>query len=59
LASLAPDELFERRDLAPTADLRGLILPLLREHLRLPEPTIAATFPDAGGFASMRGLLRS
>ncbi|MDB5380535.1 MAG: hypothetical protein JWO26_167, partial [Rhodospirillales bacterium] len=56
---LAPDELFERGDLAPTADLRGLILPLLREHLRLPEPTIAATFPDAGGFASMRGLLRS
>ena len=56
---LAPERLFERRDLAPTADLRSLILPLLREHLRLPEAVIAATFPEARGLSTMRGLLRA
>lgn len=56
---LSPERLFERRDLAPTADLRSLILPLLREHLRLPEPVIAAAFPDARGVSTTRGLLRT
>jgi uncharacterized protein (DUF1501 family) len=55
---LARGQLFENRDLQPTADLRGLAKALLAGHLRLPPAALAASFPDSAAVAPMAGLLR-
>lgn len=55
---LAEDQLFEKRDLQPTRDLRSIAKGLLRDHLRLPESTIAAAFPGAGDVGAQGGLVR-
>jgi uncharacterized protein (DUF1501 family) len=55
---LAPDRLFENRDLRPTADLRAIAKALLRDHLRLNERAVAQAFPGSDDVAPMRGLLR-
>lgn len=55
---LAPDRLFENRDLQPTADLRSLAKALLADHLRLPPEAVARAFPGSEAAAPLRGLVR-
>ncbi|MBR0666630.1 DUF1501 domain-containing protein [Roseomonas hellenica] len=55
---LAEGQLLERRDLAPTADLRGVAKALLRGHLGLPEQAVMAAFPGSAGVSEPAGLLR-
>jgi len=55
---LAPERLFENRDLQPTADLRSLAKGLLRDHLRLPERAVAQAFPGSERVPPLRGVLR-
>ncbi|MGN6286920.1 MAG: DUF1501 domain-containing protein [Afipia sp.] len=50
--------LYEGRDLKPTADLRGVIKGILRDHLGLGERALAdAVFPDSGRVKPMPGLI--
>jgi uncharacterized protein (DUF1501 family) len=56
---LADDQLFEKRDLQPTRDLRGIAMGLLRDHLKLPDTALAAAFPGAEGVGVERGLVRA
>lgn len=55
---LAEGQLLERRDLAPTADLRGVAKALLRGHLGLSEQAVAAAFPGSAAVSEPAGLLR-
>jgi uncharacterized protein (DUF1501 family) len=55
---IAPGQLFERRDLAATRDLRALAKALLRQHLGLPEAAVLAAFPGSEAVAPEAGLLR-
>lgn len=55
---LAEGQLFEKRDLQPTRDLRGIAMGLLKDHLRLPEAAIAAAFPGAREVTPEAGLTR-
>jgi uncharacterized protein (DUF1501 family) len=51
-------DLYEKRDLKPTTDLRAVLKGLLAEHLRADERTLdAAIFPDSGNVKPLRGLL--
>lgn len=51
-------DLYENRDLKPTADLRGVIKGLLRDHLGLGERVLAdAVFPDSGAVKAVQGLV--
>jgi uncharacterized protein (DUF1501 family) len=56
---LAPDRLFENRDLQPTADLRAVAKALLKDHLRLSDRAVAAAFPGSEAVGPVRGLLRA
>lgn len=56
---LRDDQLFEKRDLQPTRDLRAIAKGLLRDHLGLHPKAIAAAFPDSGDCAPEGGLLRA
>ncbi len=50
--------LHEGRDLAPTTDLRAVMKGVLKDHLRLDEPALAATvFPGSDSVQPMAGLL--
>lgn len=50
--------LYESRDLKPTADLRGIIKGVLRDHLGLGDRVLAETvFPDSGAVKAMQGLI--
>ncbi len=42
---LAPDALFEGRDLAVTTDYRNVLMPVIARHLRLPDHDLAQVFP--------------
>ncbi|MGY4801381.1 DUF1501 domain-containing protein [Teichococcus aerofrigidensis] len=55
---LAESQLYEKRDLQPTRDLRAIAKSLLRDHLGLDARAIAAAFPDSGEVAPEAGLLR-
>jgi uncharacterized protein (DUF1501 family) len=51
-------DLYEKRDLKPTTDLRAVLKGLLEDHLRADERSLAATvFPDSGSVNPLRGLL--
>jgi uncharacterized protein (DUF1501 family) len=51
-------DLYEKRDLKATADLRAVLKGLLRDHLRVDERVLAADiFPGSDGVAPMTGLL--
>ncbi len=53
-------DLHEKRDLKPTTDLRAVIKGVLRDHLRLPEPALAAeAFPGSEALNPMGGLVAS
>lgn len=56
---LAQRNLFENRDLQPTADLREVGKGLLSAHLGLDAAALATVFPDSEGVTPMGGLLRS
>ncbi|SHJ63718.1 Uncharacterized conserved protein, DUF1501 family [Roseomonas rosea] len=56
---LAEGRLHEKRDLAPTLDLRAVAKGLLRDHLGLPEAAVAAAFPGSGSIEAKTGLLRA
>jgi uncharacterized protein (DUF1501 family) len=50
--------LHEGRDLKPTTDLRAVIKGVLKDHLRIPEPALAAkVFPDSIAARPMAGLV--
>ena len=51
-------DLFEKRDLRPTTDLRAVMKGLLRDHLLVSETTLAHTvFPDSAGVKPMADLI--
>jgi uncharacterized protein (DUF1501 family) len=51
-------DLYEKRDLKPTTDLRSVLKGLLRDHLRVEEQVLAAdVFPDSQAAAPMSGLM--
>jgi uncharacterized protein (DUF1501 family) len=55
---LKESNLYQNRDLKPTADLRAVLKGLLRDHLRLDDKTLASTvFPDSAAVKPMSGLL--
>ncbi|MBO1075804.1 DUF1501 domain-containing protein [Roseomonas marmotae] len=54
---LAENQLFEKRDLQPTRDLRAVAKGLLRYHLRLPPAAVAAAFPDSENVDAEKGLV--
>ncbi len=57
---LAPDKQFERRDLAPTLDLRAIVKGVLVEHLALPTDAIdRVVFPDSRGIRPQREIVRA
>ena len=51
-------DLYERRDLKPTTDLRAVLKGLLEDHLHAdPRALESAAFPDSGEAKPLRGLL--
>jgi len=51
-------DLYEKRDLKPTTDLRAVLKGLLKDHLRVTDQTLTAkVFPDSGDVKPMTGLL--
>jgi uncharacterized protein (DUF1501 family) len=56
---LAPGQLFEHRDLAPTLDIRSLAKGALAAHLGLSNAALARIFPDSTAAAPLQGLLRT
>ena len=51
-------DLYEKRDLKPTADLRAVLKGLLRDHLRADEQRLeGAVFPDSAAAKPLQGLL--
>lgn len=56
---LKPAQLFENRDLAPTADLRALVKGVLAEQYRLDARALDTVFPGAARVSPMSGLLRA
>lgn len=57
---LSPASLYQNRDLAPTADLRGLLKAVLGQHLRVPDKALeASVFPGSAGVRPLEGLVRA
>jgi uncharacterized protein (DUF1501 family) len=56
---LASGQLFENRDLAPTADIRSVAKGALAGHLGLGPDALARIFPGSADAAPMNGLVRS
>lgn len=56
---LAPTQLLDNRDLAPTTDLRSTAKALLTQHLKIPAKHLPAIFPDSADAAPTTGLLRT
>ena len=51
-------DLYEKRDLKPTTDLRAVLKGLLRDHLRADEQRLEATvFPESAAAKPLQGLL--
>jgi uncharacterized protein (DUF1501 family) len=51
-------DLYENRDLKPTADLRAVLKGLLKDHLRIDERVLAeSVFPGSDGVTPMAGLV--
>lgn len=57
---LSPNALYQRRDIAPTLDLRAVLKGVLEEHLGVPTRALEQTvFPESRGVRPLRGLLRA
>lgn len=55
---LKDTDLYQNRDLRPTTDLRAVLKGLLRDHLRVSEPTLATVvFPESAGVRPMPDLV--
>jgi uncharacterized protein (DUF1501 family) len=55
---LSEADLYEKRDLRPTTDLRAVLKGLLADHLRADAQVLeSAAFPDSGAATPLRGLL--
>jgi uncharacterized protein (DUF1501 family) len=55
---LADAALYERRDLKPTADLRGLLKGVLQDHLGIPTGALGSmVFPDSTAVKPISGLI--
>jgi uncharacterized protein (DUF1501 family) len=55
---LKPANLYEGRDLAPTADLRAVVKGVLHDHLGISERVLAGTvFPDSAAAKPIKGLM--
>lgn len=54
---LRPTDLYERRDLQPTTDLRAVLKGLIEDHLCADARRLEAVFPDSGTAMPLRGLL--
>ena len=55
---LRDEQLYERRDLKPTTDLRAVFKGLLRDHLRVDQRALTAViFPDSEGVNPIEGCL--
>ncbi|HMI15477.1 MAG TPA: hypothetical protein VK526_03830, partial [Bradyrhizobium sp.] len=55
---LTPANLYQGRDLAPTADLRAVFKGVLHYHLGLAERVLAETvFPDSAPVKAIKGLV--
>jgi uncharacterized protein (DUF1501 family) len=56
---LAPDSLYEGRDLQPTADLRSLFKGVLSSHMRLSESALESkVFPESQSARAIQGLMK-
>jgi uncharacterized protein (DUF1501 family) len=55
---LGSSQLFENRDLAPTADLRAVGKGILASHLGLDSDALGRIFPGSNGVGAMAGLIR-
>ena len=55
--TLAPDKLYQGIDLAPTTDVRAVIMGVLRDHMGLSADALATVFPNATGITPMSGLV--
>ena len=50
--------LYQKRDLKPTTDLRAVLKGVLRDHLRVPDTALATkVFPDSMGAKPLAGLV--
>lgn len=57
---LAPNALFDGRDLFPSTDLRGVLKGALRDHLGIEAAELnSRVFPDSVGVRPMDGLIRA
>jgi uncharacterized protein (DUF1501 family) len=56
---LAPNQLFQNRDLAPTLDIRAVAKGALAQHLGLGPAALARVFPDSGSAAPLNGMIRT
>jgi uncharacterized protein (DUF1501 family) len=57
---LSNTQLYQSRDLAPTADTRALCKAILRDHLGLPPDAIdRVVFPDSANMRPMEGVVRT
>ncbi|SIQ21315.1 MULTISPECIES: DUF1501 domain-containing protein [Acidiphilium] len=55
---LNPTQLFQNRDLAPTADIRSLAKGVIQAQFHLTPTALARVFPNSSDAAPMAGLLR-
>ncbi len=51
------NNLYQGRDLAPTTDIRSIIMGVLQDHLQLTPDQLATVFPGASGVSPMGGLV--
>ncbi len=56
---LADGKLFENRDLAPTTDVRSVIMGVLIDHMHMSAGSMGRVLPGSDGVQAMRGLVRA
>ena len=56
---LAPNQLFENRDLAPTTDLRAVAKSILIQHLHLSNQDCETVFPGSLNLSYAGGLIKA
>jgi uncharacterized protein (DUF1501 family) len=54
---LGPSQLYQGRDLAPTTDVRAVLMGVLQGHLGMSLSQLATIFPNATGVSPMSGLV--
>ena len=54
---LTAAQLYQGRDLAPTVDIRSVLMGVLRDHMGLSASGLATVFPNATGVSPMGGLV--